>query len=345
MTSRSDRTEKPTPKRLRDAKRKGQVPKSQEVSTAFGFLLLAVTVRLVAPLSSGVVLDETAGMLREAGSASLGGRTGSAVVAILAATLLPVITMAVVAAVVAGVGQVGLTLAPQAIKPKLSNLSLKKGLERFKPSKAAWELARSSLKIGLLVLLSLGPLQSIVETIAERRGFHAGIAAILDAGWQILLRVVILMTVIAAADYAIQKYRNRKDLKMTKDEVKREARDTDGSPELKAARRRRAAELSRNRMITAAATADVVITNPTHISVALKYQRDEPAPRVVAKGANELAKRIRKEARRNGVPVFEDKPLARALFRKVKVGGYVPTALFEAVALILAMAYRRRVPR
>ena len=110
-------------------------------------------------------------------------------------------------------------------------------------------------------------------------------------------------------------------------------------------RRRRAAELSRNRMIKAAGGADVIVTNPTHLAVALKYEADEPAPRLVARGANELARRMQKEARRHGVPVFEDKSLARALFRKVKVGAYVPTALFEAVALILALAYRRRVHR
>ena len=344
MTSRSDRTEKPTPKRLRDAKRKGQVPKSQEVSTAIGLLLLAITVRLIAPLSGGVVVDETAGMLRSAGTGNIGA-SGSAIVKVLAATLLPVLTMAVFAAIVAGVGQVGLLLAPEAAKPKLSNLSPKRGLEKFKPSKAAWELARSGLKIGLLVVLSIGPLTGIVETVASRRGLGAGVSAILDAGWQILLRIVIAMLIIAVADYAIARYRNRKDLRMTKDELRRELRESDGSPEMKAARRRRASELSRNRMISAASTADVVVTNPTHLAVGLKYEDHEPAPRVVSKGANELAKRIRKEARRNGVPIFEDKPLARALFRRVKVGDYVPTTLFEAVALILAMAYRRRVPR
>ena len=314
------------------------------MSTAVGLLLLAITVRLVAPLSGGVVLDETAGMLQSAGQGNVGA-IGSPAVTILAATLLPILSMAVFAAVAAGIGQVGLVVAPEAIKPKFSNLNPKKGLDRFKPNKAIWELARAGLKIGLLVVLSIGPLTGIVETVASRRGLHAGVSAILDAGWQILLRIVLAMLVIAVADYAINRYRNRKELRMTKDELRREVKDQEGGPELKSARRKRAAELSRNRMITAAAHADVVVTNPTHLAVALKYEADEPAPRVTAKGANALAKRIRKEARRHGVPVLEDKPLARALFRKVRVGDYVPTALFEAVALILAMAYRRRVRR
>ncbi len=114
---------------------------------------------------------------------------------------------------------------------------------------------------------------------------------------------------------------------------------------VKSARRRRAMEMSRNRMIADVATADVVVTNPTHLAIALHYDAEEAAPRVVAKGANKLAAKIRKEAYRNGVLVLEDKPLARTLYRRVKVGHFVPTALFEAVATVLAVAYRRRARR
>ncbi len=111
---------------------------------------------------------------------------------------------------------------------------------------------------------------------------------------------------------------------------------------LKAARRRRAMEMSRNRMIAEVAVADVVVTNPTHLAIALRYDPTEAAPRVLAKGANKLAAKIRREAYRNGITVLEDKPLARTLYRRVKVGHFVPTTLFEAVATVLAVAYRRR---
>ena len=181
MTSRSDRTEKATPKRLRDSKRKGQLPKSQEVSVAFSLLLLVITARLIMPLSGGVVLEEFGGMLQSAGNANLTGGTGSSALRMMVATVLPVLAMAVVAALAAGFAQVGFAFAPLAAKPKLSHLSIKKGLQRFKPSKAAWELVRSTLKIGLLVLLAWGPLTSITSEVASLRGFNGGIESILNA--------------------------------------------------------------------------------------------------------------------------------------------------------------------
>ena len=132
---------------------------------------------------------------------------------------------------------------------------------------------------------------------------------------------------------------------MSKQELKEEYKSSEGDPMVRSARRQRAREMSRNRMIFDVATADVVVTNPTRLAIALKYEDDEPAPRVVAKGANRLAAKIRTEARRNGVPVIEDKPLARALFRRIKIGHFIPGNLFEAVAAVLAVAYRRKARR
>jgi flagellar biosynthetic protein FlhB len=345
VTSRSDRTEKPTQRRLTKAKEEGQVAKSQEVSVAVSLVLLVVAVRVIAPSATGTLVAATNRILSSAGSGAIGPGVGPAAFSMILVTVVPVAAMAMVAALLAGVGQVGFAWSPKAAKPKLSHLSVKKNMQRFAPKKAMWELFRSFAKIALLFALAWGPLSSVMETVALKRAFGPGVAAIFTAAWQILLRTAILMVLIGAADFAFNKRKTMNDLKMTKQEVKQEAKDMNGSPEIKQARRQRAAELSRNRMITAAAAADVIITNPTHLAVALKYETGEPAPRVVAKGADSLAKRIRKEGRRNGVPVFEDKPLARALFRKTKVGHYVPVALFEAVAMVLAMAYRRKARR
>jgi flagellar biosynthetic protein FlhB len=134
-------------------------------------------------------------------------------------------------------------------------------------------------------------------------------------------------------------------MKMSKQELKEEYKSSEGDPMVRSARRQRAREMSRNRMIFDVGIADVVVTNPTRLAIALKYEDDEPAPRVVAKGANKLAAKIRAEARRNGVPVIEDKPLARALFRRIKIGHFIPGNLFEAVAAVLAVAYRRKAGR
>ncbi len=345
MTSRSERTEQPTPRRLTKAKEEGQVAKSQEVGVAVSLVLMAVAVRLIAPSATGTLVSSTASILRNSGGGGIPSGVGADALAMLTVTIVPVAGMAVIAALLAGVGQVGFAFSPKTLKPKLSNLSVKRGFKKFAPKTALWELVKSTAKIVLLFALAWGPLNSVAETVALRRDFAPAVSAIFSAAWLILVRAAILMTVIAAADYAFNKRKTLNELKMTKDEVRREAKDIEGNPEIKRARRQRAAELSRNRMITAAADADVIITNPTHLAVALKYEAAEPAPRVVAKGADSLAKRIRKAGRRNGVPVFEDRPLARALFRRTKVGSYVPTALFEAVAMVLAMAYRRKAPR
>jgi flagellar biosynthetic protein FlhB len=162
----------------------------------------------------------------------------------------------------------------------------------------------------------------------------------------VITRALLLAVLIAGADYAYQKWRTDKQLKMSKDDVKREHKNTEGDPHIKGQRRRRQQEMSRNRMLGSVATADVVVTNPTHFAVALGYAPGDPAPRVLAKGTNRLALKIRREAHRNGVPVHEDRPTARALYRQVRIGGYVPASLFEAVAVVLAVAYRRtgRVP-
>lgn len=157
----------------------------------------------------------------------------------------------------------------------------------------------------------------------------------------ILLRATALAAVIAIADLIYQRRRLDKQIRMTKDEVKREFKDSEGDPQLRAARRRRAGELSRNRMMRDAASADVLLVNPTHLAVALRYDPIDGAPKVVAKGADRIADKLRTIAARNGIPITADKPLARALFRRCKVGQHVPAALYEAVAVVLAVAYRR----
>jgi flagellar biosynthetic protein FlhB len=160
--------------------------------------------------------------------------------------------------------------------------------------------------------------------------------------WAIVIRAAGLAIVIAGADYTVTRFRHNKEMKMTKQEMREEFKTSEGDPHVRAARRQRAREMSRNRMIFDVANADVVVTNPTRLAIALKYEPDEVAPRIVAKGANKIAAKIRAEARRNGVPLIENKPLARSLYRRVKVGGFVPANLFEAVAAVLAVAYRRR---
>ncbi len=243
--------------------------------------------------------------------------------------------------VVAGVGQVGFLLAPEAAKPRLSNLSPKKGLQRFKPSVAGWDLVRTILKLGLLAAVIYDPIANGVGVLAGTSRLDRALGEIAELVWTVLVRSALLALVIGGLDYAFNRWRANRDLKMSKEEVKKEMKDSDGDPLVKAQRRRRAMDMSRNRLINVA-TADVVVTNPTHFAVALSYSPSDPAPRVVAKGTDHQAKRIRKMAARHGVPIIEQRPLARALYRRTRVGKMIPSALFEAAAVVLAEAYRRR---
>ena len=340
----TDRTEKPTPRKKREAKREGKIPKSPEVAVAVGMVVTIVALRGIAPVSGRVVLQESERLLLNAASGSFEPLLGS-ITSIAVATVIPVMSIAFVAALASGFGQVGFVYAPKAAKPKLSNLDPRKGLSRFKPGTAGWELVKAATKLGLLVALAWSPLVAAAGAVVEAGSFQGGVSEIMRGAWVIVLRVAALTVAVGAGDYAINWFRTHRELKMSVRDIKQESKDSEGDPHIKAQRRKRASELTRNRMIANTATADVVVTNPTHLAIALKYEAEEPAPKVVAKGADSLARKIRRTARRNGVPVIEDKPLARTLFRKVKVGHYIPSALFEAVAMLLAAAYRRRVRR
>jgi flagellar biosynthesis protein FlhB len=341
--SRSDsKTEKATPKRRKDARREGTVAKSQEVAVAFSLATGVLALRFFTPAGLQVMETETIQMIgRTTGDRLEGAVLAESAARMMASVAGPFLLVAVVAGVSAGAVQVGFKLAPKAAKPKLSNISPKKGLKRFKPATAGWEFVRSSLKLGLLVAVLWAPLRAWSETIGRERGLDAGLSSGLNEIYGILLRAMLLAVVVAAADYAWNRWRTEKELKMAKHEVKREHKDTEGDPHQRAQRRRRQSDLSRNRMLRDVATADVVVTNPTHFAVALRYGEAEAAPRVVAKGADRAAAKIRKIAYRHGVVVTEDKTLARALYRRCKLGDFVPAALYEAVAVVLATAYRR----
>jgi flagellar biosynthesis protein FlhB len=337
------KTEKATPQAKKKARSEGTVARSQEVGMAVSLLAAAMAMRVFLPHGAGVVRDETrelfyAAHVTELPVAQLTGSASRMILAVLG----PLLAVAVVAAVVAGVAQVGFKPTPKAAKPKLSHLSPKKGMQKFKPATASWELFRSLLKLGLLVLLVWSPMREWMHEVTGDRGLEAGLTRTLDQAWVLLVRVVLLAMAIAIADYAWNRRKTARDIRMSKYDIKQEFKNTEGDPLMKSQRRQRQMDMSRNRMIGDVATADVVVTNPTHFAVALRYDSEEGAPRVVAKGTNKLAAKIRAAAYRNGVPVTENRPLARALYRQVKVGHFVPAALYDAVAVVLAYAYRRR---
>jgi flagellar biosynthetic protein FlhB len=338
--SRPERTQKPTPKRKRQARRRGQIARSPEVAVAASLLGGVLTLRFFAPAATRHFLATTSNLLGSAGGVTHPS-VGAVALDLAASAALPFLLVAVVMAVASGVAQTGFALAPEAAKPKLSNLSWRRGVQRLKPSNGGWDGLRTLIKLGVLTLAAWPVITSGLPRLLSGHNLGAGLDTTSNLAWSLLIRTALAALAVAAVDYTIARIKNTRSLRMSHQEVRQDYREAEGDPLVRGQRRRRMAEMSRNRILSVA-TADVVVTNPTHFAVALAYNKGERAPRVVAKGSNGLAARIRKDAARHGIPVIENKPLARALFRRVKVGHLVPTALFEAVAVVLATAYRRR---
>jgi flagellar biosynthetic protein FlhB len=342
-----DKTEKATPKKVKEARQKGQVAKSPDVNgavvlmaavlalSAFGpgmFLRMEeATVGILALIKSPDIVDRdtVADLFMAAGAHTL---TGAA----------PIVLACAIAGMVASVGQVGFKPSFKAVRPDFKKLSPISGLKNMFSPNSAVEAVKSSLKIvavGGIIALAVFPK---LDDMAALVGMPA--AALLPHLSHLILQIAqragFAYIAIAAIDFLWQKHRMAKNLKMDKEEVKQEHKQQELPAEIRGAQRRRAFELSRARMMDDVPTADVVVTNPTHYSVALRYDSSNLAPVVVAKGTDQLALRIRHTAAEAGVAVVPDPPLARALYSSVDVGRMIPEELFEGVAQLLAYVYK-----
>lgn len=315
--------------------------RSQEVAVAGSFLALVVTMAIAGGPMVHRTMAEMRTVLIGATSVDALGSIGRQALTLAAILAGPFLFAAMVTGIGAGVAQVGVRFNVKLAKPKAKNLALKRGIERLRPAVASWELARSILKLSAVAAVVWPTLSAWRDHLANDRTLAGAIDRLTGVYGGVLLRATILALLIAIADYAYQRRRTTQKIMMSRQDIRREFRDSEGDPILRATRRRRQTELSRNRMLHDVASADVVLANPVHLAVALRYDPDEGAPRIVAKGADVVAERIRLIARRHGVPITTDIPLARALFRQCRIGQYVPSALYEAVAVVLAEAYRR----
>ncbi|KGM57345.1 flagellar biosynthesis protein FlhB [Lysobacter arseniciresistens ZS79] len=344
-----DRTEQPTEKRLRDAREKGDVPRSRELGNVA--VLGTATVALMVTASS--LADAGQGWLRGAlmldpallghpdrllaHSARLAGG--------LVLPVLPMLAAALLACLISPAVLGGLRFSTQALQPDFKRLNPASGLARIYGKEGFAELLRSLMRVGLV----LG-----VGAAMVYRGFHELVAmpgmsleeAIrtgLDTALWALLAMVGSLAVLAAVDVPWQHYRHRSKLKMTKQEIRDEFKEMEGNPEVKAKVRQIAQQMSQRRMVEAVPTADVVVTNPTHYAVALKYDAGNMrAPKVVAKGVDEMALAIRDVAGKHRVAVLEAPPLARALYRQAQVDQEIPVKLYAAVAQVLSYIYQLR---
>jgi flagellar biosynthetic protein FlhB len=332
------KTEKPTPRRLRKARKEGQFPRTQDAAT---WLAVGAAAAML-PRTAQLLLEDVRegfNRLTTVGADPSPVRALQALGSAPAAVLLsvaPVALAAGVAAVLATAVQ-GVHPTTKTLVPKFSRLSPKQGLKRMFGVRSAWEAVKSLAKVLVISLVVYSLALTLVPSLLSGSLPLGAVVARTQSGLQTLLWSVALTgLVLAGGDYAFQRRTVMKQLRMTPREIKDEAKQTEGDPQLKSAIRSRQMAISRNRMLQAVTDADVVLVNPTHFAVALKYEASRGAPRVVAKGADSLALKIRRIAHENRVPVVEDRPLARTLYRICDLGDEIPAELYLAVARILA---------
>lgn len=351
MASRGDqeRTESPTPRRREEAKRRGQVARSREVPSAMvllvgsGFLLLA----------GGALSRSSMALMREmlAGSAQI-SVTAQEVPSLFMDLLVkcawlagPMILLLVLVVVASNVAQFGLINASEALAPKWSRINPVEGLRRIISVQSLMELLKGLLKMGIVAWVLWRSIESEWEVLVSLGNTPAwNIGAEMAQGiLRIGIRSGLVLAGLALLDYLYQRWEQERSLRMTKEEVKEEFKQREGDPKVRARIRQRQREMARRRMMAAVPKADVVITNPQHLAVALQYKRERMnAPTVVAKGAGYLAQKIKEVAMAHGVEIVENKPLAQVLYKSVEVGGQIPVELYKAVAEILAHVYRKR---
>jgi flagellar biosynthetic protein FlhB len=271
----------------------------------------------------------------------LPGLVGDALLAAVWAVL-PLLLGTMVLAVAGNLAQVGFLLTSKPLKPDFKRLNPISGFRQMFSAKGLWQMSAALLRLGLITAIVWVSVRGIAVEVAQGslRSPSDSVALIGSVAMGLIRTVAAVCVVIAIGDYAVKRRSHERDLRMTRAEVKREAKDTEGDPHLRARLRSMGMAISRNRMIGAVATADVVITNPTHLAIAIAYRRAEGAPKVVARGADVLAARIRREADRAGVPCVESKPLAQVLYRVCRPGEEIPTELYQAVATVLAFLHR-----
>jgi flagellar biosynthetic protein FlhB len=337
------RTEKPTPKRLREARQKGQIPRSPDLVGWVGVLVASFVLppfirRLWTPFRE---FFGDLGPVVATGDLGVAAPLLGRLVQDTAVVLLAFLTFMGLFVAVAMAVQGGVTLSTQPLRPKWERISPLAGFKRLVSSQSLVDTAKALFRLAVLATLVLTFVVGEIESfLSDGRRPLPQTGRDLAAELLLLVRLAALIgVVIGLADYAYQRWKVGKQLKMTKEEVKRENKNTEGDPLIKGRRRSMHQRLSQNQMLAAVQDASVVVVNPTHVAVALAYETGG-VPTVVAKGADAVAARIRERAFEAGVPVVEARPLARILHDLLDVGAEIPSNLYEAVAIVIAFVMR-----
>ena len=348
-----EKTEPATDKKLRDARDEGKVAKSKELTAAFDlivlFLVLKVFMSFVGEKLLGFfsyIYNRMPDFLHETqkdmSSVTVRNFMNDFILQFLL-TCLPFFIFGVVVTILVSIVQVGWKVTTKPMAPKLDKFNPINGFKRIFSKDAIFELIKSVLKIGVILYMAYSSIKShqndifILYELPLKRAVALVGDIIINTG----LKISIVYLIVGIVDYIYNKHKFNEDMKMTKQEVKDEFKNTEGDPAIKGQQRKRMQEASQRRMMQDVPKADVVITNPTHFAVAIKYDADtNQAPVVTAKGQDYVAMKIKEIARDNNIRIVENKPLARMLFHNVELGAEIPPELYQSVAEILAMIYK-----
>lgn len=346
-----DKTEPATPKKLEDARKEGQVSKSREIGMGLSLLGLFVTLKIYIGILGEQFIElfqKTYTKIPEfVGAEGTYDTTAFSAlfldnIADMIIMIAPFLAIGFIIAFVADLVQVKWKVTMKPLMPKFSKMNPIKGMKKIISLQSLFELAKAIMKVFFVSYLAISTVKDKLRLIYTLYDISlpAALAAIGDVVIDLGIKISAWYMVIAVIDFVYQKMKFKKDMKMSKQEVKDEYKNAEGDPKVKSQQKQRMRQASQRRMMQSVPTADVVITNPTHFAVALKYDADSGrAPIVVAKGEDFLAKRIKEIAKESKVEIVENKPLARMLYHNVELGEEIPPELYQAVAEVLAFVY------
>lgn len=340
------KTEKATPRRRDELRRKGQVAKSQELNTAILFMVAVLFLRWYLPFMGNYVAETTQDLWQEV-LVDLDLHLFMMLMREISVAFLlmmaPFLGILMIIAVLANVFQVGLKASLEPLKPDLNKVNPIQGFKRLFSLQPLVQLGVNLLKIALVIWIAWSILSSHYTELLQSSLMNLdNISALLAAVvWEVGWKIALAMFVIAAGDFAWQRWYHERNIRMSKQEVKDEQKNMEGDPQVKSRIRQMQRKAALNRMMENIPRADVILTNPTHLSIAIVYDQEHMnAPEVLAKGANEVALRIRERAKEFDIPLIENKPLAQALFRSTEVGDPIPADLYSAVSEVLIYVYQ-----
>ena len=347
LLSMSDKTEEPTPKKKKDARKQGNIAKSAEVNKAMTFIAILVVIYMM----SGSIISELQGFIVNILSGDFSMTMNDNTIKILMfkvmmsfmKIVLPISLIIMVFGILGSLIQTGLFFSMESLKPKFSKLNPLTGLKNMFSMKAIVNLIKSMVVICIMIYLGYSFMSKNFEGIIKSGDIYLPYLfnIVLDLIKSILTSITLAVAVVAALDYGYEKFSHKKGLKMTKQEVKEEYKQMEGDPHIKGKIKQKQRQMANQRMMQAVPSSTVIVTNPTHISIAIRYEQgNDTTPIVVAIGVDEVAFRIREIAKSHDIPIIENVPLARLIYKEVDIDQEIPEEMYKAVAEVLVAVYK-----